>query len=622
MEQAAEPEAFGALLRHHRLAAGLTQEGLAERAGLAVRSIPGLEAGEHTPQRSTLQRLAEALGLTPEQRRRLQAASGRLASPGGTLRRAAARRPPHNLPVQLTSFIGRDRELAEVARLLDPAGPQRRLVTLTGTGGCGKTRLALEVASRVLGVYPDGVWFVDLAPLADQTLVPRAVLATLGLREAPGRSPLDTLTDHLRSRRTLLVLDNCEHLLDACARLADALLRGCPGLRILATSREALGIAGESRRRVPSLAVPDPDRLPAVGSLGDYDAVRLFAERARAVQHEFALVERNAPAVVRVCHRVDGIPLALELAAARVRVLSLEQLAARLDNRLRLLTGGSRTAPSRQQTLRATLSWSYELLTDDEQRLFARLAVFAGGWTLDAAEAVCAGAGLEASAVLDLLTRLVDQSLVVAGDGTGPHRYRLLETLREYGRERLAEGGESEALQRRHAAYFLAQAERAEAYAGRVASLDDLAVDLNNLRAALRWYGDRCAVEEGLRLGAALGELWLYLGRPSEGYDWLRLLLDLPPSASTGRTRARAQCWAGALALVLGDASAGHALLVDSLRSGRRRRSPAPRWPDGARRRCRAARRRPTPSSAGPSPGRSAPPPRRRRGRRRSSVAA
>ena len=575
MGQAPESEVFGALLRHYRLAAGLTQEGLAERAGLAARSIPGLEAGEHKPQRSTLQRLADALGLTPEQRRRLEAASGRLASSRDTLRRAEARRPPHNLPVQLTSFVGREQELAEVVGLLGAASPQPRLVTLTGTGGCGKTRLALEVASRVLGVYPDGVWFVDLAPLADHGLVPRTVLATLELREAPGRSPLDLLADHLRSRQTLLVLDNCEHLLDACAQLVDALLRGCPHLRILATSREALGIAGEFRRRVPSLAVPDPERLPPLGLLDDYDAVRLFTERARAVQHDFALAECNAAAVVQVCHRLDGIPLALELAAARVRVLAPEQLAVRLDNRLRLLTDGSRTAPSRQQTLRATVSWSYELLTDEAQRLFARLAVFAGSWTLEAAEAVCAGAGLEPPQVLDLLTRLIDQSLVIAGDGHGPRRYRLLETLREYGRERLVERAELEALQRRHAAYFLAQAESAEPHATRLAPLEGLAADLNNLRAALRWYVDQGAIEEGLRLCAALGELWSYLGRPSEGYDWLRRLLDLPSGASTGRTRAQAQHWAGALGLMVGDATAGHALLVDSLTYGRTARDDA-----------------------------------------------
>jgi predicted ATPase len=413
--------------------------------------------------------------------------------------------------------------------------------------------------------------------VADQALVPQTVLASLDIRQPPDVSPVDALTNHLRSRRSMLVLDNCEHLLDACARLVDALLRGCPALRILATSREALGVAGEVRRRVPSLAVPDPDSLPSVGSLVDYDAIRLFTERARAVQNDFALTDRNATAVAQVCHRLDGIPLALELAAARVHVLSPEQIAVRLDNCLRLLTGGSKTAPPRQQTLRATVAWSYDLLTDQERRVFERLSVFAGSWTLEAAEAICpvlsvrmdAGHGLEIQEVLDLLTRLVEQSLVVAGDDRGRPRFRLLETLREFGRERLAARAEMEALHSRHAAYFLGQAEKAESTATQLAVLDDLADDLNNLRAALRWYVDQGAVEEGLRLCAALGEFWAYLGRPAEGYAWMRMLLDLPPGATTGRTRARAECWAGALALIVGDAAVGHALLDNSLAYGR-----------------------------------------------------
>ncbi|MBV9355297.1 MAG: hypothetical protein JO023_07175, partial [Chloroflexi bacterium] len=350
----------------------------------------------------------------------------------------------------------------------------------------------------------------------------------------------------------------------------DALLRGCPGLRILATSREALGVAGEFHRRVPSLAVPDPDRLPPIGSLVDYDALRLFTERARAVQSRFTLTDRNAASVAQVRHRMDGIPLPLELAASRLGVLAPAQLAARLDDRLRLLTGGNRTAPPRQQTLRATVSWSYDLLTAQEQRLFERLSVFAGGWTLEQAEAVCAGDGLETAEVLDVLTRLVDRSLVVADQERGPRPYRLLETLREYARERLAARAELDAMQARHAAYFLRHAEEAEPRATQLAVLEDLAAHLNNLRAALRWYFDAGAIEESLRLAAALGELWSYLGHPGEGYERIRTLLDRPWATTGVRTRARAQCWAGALALMVGDATAGHALLVDSLAYGRR----------------------------------------------------
>ena len=401
-----EPDEFGALLRHYRLDARLTQEALAERAGLAVRSIPGLEAGEHQPQSETLRRLVEALGLTQEQRVHLTALAGRGADSRASLRRAnrwrhrndrravgaergdgrapeEARHPPHNLPLQLTSFVGQERELASIALLFNPPDQSvavpSRLVTLTGSGGCGKTRLALRVAERELHVHPDGVWFIDLSPLADPALVPQTVLATLDPSAPSDRTPLEALLHHLRARHALVILDNCEHMLDACSRLAEALLLGCPRLRILATSREALGVAGELSRVVPSLAVPDPDHVPRVASLMDYEAVHLFAERAAAVKSDFVLTDRNATAVVQVCHRLEGIPLAIELAAARIRGLAPEEIAARVDSRLQLLTVGSRTAPPRHQTLRAAVAWSYDLLTDREQCLFDRLSVFARG---------------------------------------------------------------------------------------------------------------------------------------------------------------------------------------------------------------------------------------------------
>ena len=341
------------------------------------------------------------------------------------------------------------------------------LVTLTGPGGVGKTRLALEVAGQTAGAWPDGVWLVELAPLAEPGLVTQAVAAALGVREVAGQPLAATLAERLGRRRLLLVLDNCEHLLDACARLAEALLRACPTLTILATSREALGLAGETVFRVPSLTLPDPDHPPPVAALTHSEAVRLFVDRALAVLPTFRVTDQNAPAVAQVCARLDGLPLALELAAARVRVLPVEQLLARLADRFRLLTGGSRTAVERHQTLRAAVAWSYDLLAEPERALFDRLSVFAGGWTLEAAEAVGAdGAadGLAASEVLDLLTRLVDTSLVVAEphpDGTA--RFRLLETLRQYGRQQLAGRGATAeaAVRERHAAYFLALAEAA-----------------------------------------------------------------------------------------------------------------------------------------------------------------
>src|SRR6266545_3268645 len=329
-----------------------------------------------------------------------------------------------NLPAQLTSFVGREQAITDVTQLLTTA----RLVTLTGPGGTGKTRLALQVAAGVLEAYSDGVWLVELAPLADAALIPRAVASALGLREEAGRPILATLTDFLRARHLLLILDNCEHVVAACAQSAAALLRGCPNVRILASSREALGIAGEAPFRVPSLATPDPRRLPPIETLADYEAVRLFVERATTVLPGFRLTSDNAPAVAQVCARLDGIPLALELAAARVNVLRVEQIAARLDDRFRLLTGGSRTAVPRQQTLRALIDWSHDLLAALEQQVLRRLSVFTGGWTLEAAEAVCAGDGIEQYDILDVLTQLVNKSLVVGEREQGQEtRYRLLE---------------------------------------------------------------------------------------------------------------------------------------------------------------------------------------------------
>ena len=298
--------------------------------------------------------------------------------------------PQNNLPLQLTSFVGRGREVADLETLL--AG-EARLLTLTGPGGCGKTRLALSAASRLAGGFEDDVWWVELAPLSDPALVPQAVASAIGVREAPGRSPTEALLEQLESRKTLLVLDNCEHLVQCCADLVDTLLRSCPSVRILATSREPLGVAGEVAWLVPSLVVPDPEQRLPVEELGRREAICLFVERARAVASGFELTQVNAPAVTRVCRMLDGMPLAIELAAARVRVLSVEQIASRLDESFDLLTSGQRTALPRQRTLRAAIDWSHDLLGRKERVLFRGLSVFAGGFTLEAAEAVCAGEG-------------------------------------------------------------------------------------------------------------------------------------------------------------------------------------------------------------------------------------
>jgi non-specific serine/threonine protein kinase len=448
----------------------------------------------------------------------------------------------NNLPAPLTSFIGRERELAEVqARLADS-----RLLTLTGVGGCGKTRLALAAARSVLDRYPDGVWLVELGPLADPALVAHSVATVVGVRETAGQSTANALAARLRDRRLLLLLDNCEHLLDICARLVDALLRACPDLHVLATSREALGITGEIAWRVPSLAVPDLEHLPPLRELHHNPAVRLFAERALAVQPSFAITERNAAAVAQVCARLDGIPLALELAAARVAALTAEQLAARLDQRFRLLTGGSRAALPRQQTLRATLDWSHDLLSGPERRVLSRLSVFAGGWTVEAAEAVCAGDGIASEDVLDLLVRLVSKSLVLADESAeGAVRYRLLETVRQYARERLVAANEAESVHLRHAMYFLEFVEALNPQELLAAAslwtdrglLDQLERELDNLRAALRWWIELQDTERAIRQADAVFPIWFLRGSITEGRGWLEELLAL--AAVTHATRVR-----------------------------------------------------------------------------------
>jgi predicted ATPase len=433
-----------------------------------------------------------------------------------------------------------------------------RLLALTGSGGCGKTRLALQVAADLLEEYPDGIWLTELAPLADPALLPQAVATALGIREEPGRPVAQTLTDYLRARSLLLVLDNCEHLLSVSAQLAEALLRGCPHLQVLASSREGLGIGGEQTYRVPSLSLPHARHLPPVEQLRDFEAVQLFADRARLSQASFAVTPANAPAVVQVCERLDGIPLAIELAAARVKALPVEKLNERLDDMFRLLTGGSRTALPRQQTLRALIDWSYDLLSEEERALLRRLSAFAGGWTLEAAEAVCIGEGVEEWEVLDLLTRLVEKSLVLYEEREGEGRYRLLETVRQYARDRLLEAGEAEDVRDRHLEFLLNWVEQGQ-------SLERLEADHDNLRAALGWSRTPGKGEAGLRLGGALGESWYFRGYLEEGREHLAGLLALPGAQAQTAARAKALNAAGALAQDQGDCPAAQALHEESL---------------------------------------------------------
>ncbi len=391
---------------------------------------------------------------------------------------------PNNLPQQLTTFVGREHELAAVKDEL--AGT--RLLTLFGIGGVGKTRLSLQVAAEVVANHPDGVWFVELAPISDARLVPQAVATVLGVREEPGRSILDALLQHVRDRSLLLVLDNCEHVIDACATLVHQLLQASAGVRILASSRERFNIAGETVHPVPPLAVPTPDGQPSADAAGASEAVRLFVERARGSQPAFALSDRNTPAVVEICRRLDGIPLALELAAARLRALPVEEIAARVNDRFRLLASGDRTALPRQKTLRALIDWSHDLLSEPERALFRRLAVFAGGFTLDAAEAVAAGGEIAAGDVLEVLTGLVDKSLVTLDADAG--RYAMLETVRQYAMEKLDASGEGDLLREKHLDHYLAVVEKAAAgFAGpeRAKWLDHLDRARENVLAAHAW---------------------------------------------------------------------------------------------------------------------------------------
>ncbi len=428
---------------------------------------------------------------------------------------------PNNLPLQLTSFLGRTREIADIKAYLR----ESRLLTLTGAGGAGKTRLALQIGADVLDEYRDGVWVAELAPVSDAAVVAQTLAAALNLREQPGRAVEATLIDYLQPRHLLLVWDNCEHLVAACASLAEKLLRTCPKLHLLATSREGLGIAGELTYRVPSLGVPDPRRHPAFAALAQEEAVQLFVERATFAVPGFSLTERNVTAVVQICHRLDGIPLAIELAAGRVKGLSVEQIASRLDDCFRLLAGGSRTALPRQQTLRAAMDWSYGLLTEAEQTLLRRLAVFVGGWTLEAAEAVCPGDAINPADVLDLLMRIVDKSLVLTEGSNGKTRYRFLETVRQYGLEKLIDAGEAQRVREHHRNWFLELAEQAEPHLTgpeQVAWLGRLEAEHHNSRAALEWskVGDASS-EISVRLAAALWRFWNVRGYWREGREWL-----------------------------------------------------------------------------------------------------
>jgi len=559
-------ESFGGLLRRYRLEAGLTQEALAERAGVSVRNVQNLERGENRPLPDTARRLATALGLAAPERTRLLTGAPprrRTATPVGACTPVSA----GALPLPPTALVGRAREAAEVDALL--RRDDLRALTLVGPGGVGKTRLALHAAHAAQERFADGAIFVDLTPLRDSALVLPAIARALGLTAQGSRPAAEVLAAHLRDRQLLLVLDNCEQVAEAAPEVA-ALRAACPGLRVLATSRVALRVRGEQVYPVPPLATPDLGRLPSTEALEEVAAVALFVQRARAADPAFALSPTNAAAVAAICARLDGLPLAIELAAARVVALPPAALQARLVRPLGLLVGGPRDAPARHWTLRDTIAWSYDLLPTAERALFRRLAPFAGGCAVEDAASVCLLEGVpddplvgtDVEGVAEGLAALVDAHLLRAPMGDNEPRYTLLATVREYALEQIEASGESERVRRRHAAHYLALAEAAVARfhdAGLPRALDTLEAELDNLRAALGWCvergqaGDGPAAERGLALAADLYPFWLIRPHLREGVGWLDRLLPTPGAAAPTSGRALALAMSAVAAMAMRD---------------------------------------------------------------------
>jgi predicted ATPase/transcriptional regulator with XRE-family HTH domain len=534
-----QSSSFAAVLRRYRLAAGLTQEALAERAGLSRGAVSTLERGERrAPRKDTVALLAEGLGLADEGRATLFAAATFPSRPRAPSAPDVAHAPPvirvAPLPTPPTPLLGRDGEVADACALLGRDGV--RLLTLTGPPGVGKTRLALAVAAACGGEFADGVACVPLAPLGEPALVADTIARAVGAQERADQRPEETLAAHLRERRVLLVLDNFEHLLPAAPLLAD-LLAACPRLALLVTSRSILHLRGERTLPVRPLPLPDAASPTRIAAIEESPAVALFVERARAVRPDFVLTPAVAADVAAICRRLDGLPLAIELAAARVRLLPPRALLARLEQRLPMLVGGARDLPERQRTLRAALSWSYDLLSAAEQVLFRRLGVFVGGATLDAVEAVCrVGEEMGANTLDCLAAALVDHLLWQEPAAAEP-RVGMLETMREYALEQLEANGELATIRRRHATYFQTLAERAEvALQGseQQAWLERLELDHDNLRVALRWAQESGELDAGLRLAGALWYFWHLRGHLSEGRMWFDGLFSCPKPAGTG----------------------------------------------------------------------------------------
>jgi predicted ATPase/transcriptional regulator with XRE-family HTH domain len=562
-ERASGSPDFGKLLRHHRQTAGLSQEALAERARMSSDGISALERGHRrTPQRETLALLAGALALDDEQRRTFEAAAH--AARGGAGRATGAASEPETvtsgLPLSLTSFVGRDVELEEVVALVR----EHRLVTLTGVGGIGKTQTALQAGAALSG-GPDDVRFIALAPLGSLSPVVPAIASALGVQELPNHPLLETVVAYLEKRSMLLILDNCEHVINEAAVAAAQLLAGCARVRILATSREPLRVAGERSYRLPSLRIPSPDVAAGLSATdaAEYGAIALFSDRARAVDYRFAITGENAPIVAELCRRLDGIPLAIELAAARANVLSVKALNDMLDDRFRILTGGERVALPRQQTMRGAIDWSYDLLGAPERRTFERLSIFPGGCTLRAAALVC-GEKATQDDVLDGLSSLVDKSLVTTNfEGSEP-RYRLLESFRHYALEKLAARGEREAVSRLHALASLELAETLDRTydprpgdTGLQASATmiepwayDVEPELENARSAIAWALSAGEVSLASRITCGFARTWRVQRGDAEPRRWLDAVLSrLDGAAEPG---VAAQAWRNLSSLSFG----------------------------------------------------------------------
>ncbi len=530
LQSAAETAELAGLLKKLRMQAGLSQQALADRALISVQAISALERGyRKAPYQVTLERIADALELTQETRERLERSKPRTRGPRRVDQDLGAL---HNLPRQLTSFLGGDEVVGEIADIVE----RSPLVSVVGTGGAGKTRTAIEVGMRLLGRFSHGVWFVELGPLNDPMLVPHALAEALRVQESPRRRLMETLLAYLTQKRLLLVLDNCEHVISQVRPVVESVLRECPTVAVLATSREPLSIAGEHTYQIPSLAVPTA-RVSSLQEGMQYGAVALFADRVRAIEAHFQLTAENVKTVVEICRRLDGLPLAIELAAAQAGVLSPQEICDRLDRVFDLVSVGRHPSDRRHQTMRAVIDWSYALLSSEAQLLFDRLAIFAGGFTLETATTVCAGENILQEDILGLLSSLIHQSLVTVSFGEGDTRYRLLETTRQFALEKLAARGERHSLARRHALALLKVAVRLDRdwyNASEHSWFHEAEVELDNFRAALGWsLGERNDLGCGRLLAGALARLWYSLS-PVEGRRWVRLALesiagDTPP---------------------------------------------------------------------------------------------